>query len=90
MRSLNADSGGQRGEADVERRELQFDAAFLLLVGKRLPHAERGQVGELAKPDLVVLVVGRSRPRSERLRSPPHRAGIRPWRWPWSDARRCG
>ena len=57
MRRLNADSGGEGGEADVERRKLDFDATFLFLVGERLPDAERRQIGRVGQPDFVVLVI---------------------------------
>ena len=36
MRRLRADRGGQRGEPQVERHELDFDAAFLRAVGEGL------------------------------------------------------
>ena len=74
MRCLNADSGGQRGKANIERRELHLGAAFLLPVGEGLPHAERRRVGRVGEPDFVVPVVGRSGPEPYRL----DRSAIRP------------
>ena len=67
MRGLNADSGGERGEAKVERHHLHLEAAFLLLVGEGLPHAERRQIGRVGEANFVVLVVDRAGPEANRL-----------------------
>ena len=45
MPGLQAERGGHRRKARIERHQLDFDPDFLLLVGKGLPHAERGRVG---------------------------------------------
>ena len=63
VHALHAERGRQRREAQIERRELHFDAAFLLLVGEGLLDAvEAALVGEL-----VVLVVGVPEPEADRL-----------------------
>ncbi len=59
---LQAEGGGDGGKARIEWRHLHLDAAFLLLVGEGLPHAQRREVGRIGEADLVVLVVGSSRP----------------------------
>ena len=63
VHALHADGGGERCEAQIERRELHFDAAFLLLVGEGLLDAvEATFVGEF-----VVLVVGVPEPEPDRV-----------------------
>ena len=62
MPGLQAERRRDGGKARVERRHLHLDAAFLLLVGKGLPHAERRRIGGIGEPDLVVLVIGRAGP----------------------------
>ena len=74
MPALHAERGRQRREAQVERHELDLDAALLFLVGEGLAHAVGGRIGGIGKPDLVVLVVGGAAPEAD---------GIDP-------ARRCG
>jgi hypothetical protein len=44
MAALDADCGGQRGETQVERRELRFDAAFLFFIREGLPYAGAAEV----------------------------------------------
>jgi hypothetical protein len=67
MPGLQAECRRDGGKARVERRHLHLDAAFLLLVGEGLPHAERRRIGGVREPDLVVLVVGGAGP--ERIAS---------------------
>ena len=55
---LHAERGGERREAQVERHQLHFDAAFMLLVGEGLAHAVARRIERIGKPELVVLVVG--------------------------------
>ena len=68
MAALHADRGGQRREAQIERRKLRLDAALLLLVGECLPDAVAGQIGVVGKSDLVVLVVGDAAPETDARR----------------------
>ena len=67
MPGLQAERGRDGGKARVERRHLHLDAAFLLLVGKGLPHAERRRIGGVGEADLVVLVVGGAGPEPDRI-----------------------
>ena len=67
MPGLQAERRRDGGKARVERRHLHLDAAFLLLVGKGLPHAERRRIGGVREPDLVVLVVGGAGPETYRV-----------------------
>ena len=46
----------------VERHQLHLDAAFLLLVGERLAHAERCRISWVGKADFIVLVIGGAGP----------------------------
>ncbi len=63
VHALHAERRRQRGEAQIERHELDFDAALLLLVGEGLLDAvEAAFVGKL-----VVFVVGVSEPEPDRL-----------------------
>ena len=63
VHALHAQRRGERREAQIERRELHLDAAFLLLVGEGLLDAvEAAFVGEL-----VVLVVGVAEPEPDRV-----------------------
>ena len=62
MPALHADRRGQRRELQVDRRELDLDAAFLLLVGEGLPDAVGRGIGRIGKADLVVLVVAVAAP----------------------------
>jgi hypothetical protein len=63
VQALHAHRRRQRGESQLERLKLQFDAAFLLLVGEGLLHA----VEAAFVRELVVLVVGVSEPEPDRL-----------------------
>ena len=62
MRPLDADRGCQGSEAQVERGELDFHPAFLLLVGEGLANAVAGRIGRVGKAEFIVLVVGRADP----------------------------
>src|SRR3954471_21135041 len=62
MTGLQAERGGKRGEAHIEWRHLHLEPGFLLLVGKRLSHAIRREVGRIRKADLIMTVVGRAGP----------------------------
>src|SRR5215218_4573247 len=74
MTGLQAKCGGHAGEARVERHHLNFEATFLFLVGKYLPHPRRGGIGGIGETDLVMFVVRRGGPEPDRL----DRRGIRP------------
>ena len=63
MHALHAERRRQRREAQIERHELDFDAAFLLLVGEGLLDA----VEAAFVRKLVVLVVGVPEPEPDRL-----------------------
>ena len=67
MPGLQAERGGHRRKARIERHQLDFDPDFLLLVGKGLPHAERGRIGGICEANLVVPVVGGAGPEPDRI-----------------------
>ena len=74
MGRLGADCGGERGEPQVERHELDFDAAFLGAVGEGLLDAvEAVFVGEF-----VDACSRWRRPSTARYRSPMSPGGTRP------------
>ena len=59
----------------IDRRELDFDAALLLLVGEGLPDAVGTRIDRIGESDLVVLVVGVAPPVADRRRC---RVRVRP------------
>ena len=67
MAGLQAERGGHRRKARVERHQLHLDAAFLLLVGEGLAHAVGGRIGGVGEADLVVLVIGGADPEPDRV-----------------------
>jgi hypothetical protein len=67
MPGLQAERRGHRRKARVERHQLDFDPDFLLLVGKGLPHAERGRIRGICEANLVVPVVGSAGPEPDRV-----------------------
>ena len=73
VHALHAERGRQRREPQVERHELDFDAAFLLLVGEGLLDA----VEAAFVRQFVVLVVGVPEPEPDRLDAVRPAGGIR-------------
>ena len=67
MPALHADRRGQRREPQIERRELDLDAAFRFLVGEGLADAVGRGVGGIGEADLVVLVVAVAEPEPDRV-----------------------
>jgi len=63
--ALYADRCGQRRELQVDRSELHFHPAFVLLVGEGLPDAVSRYVGGIGEPEFVVLVVAVAKPESD-------------------------
>src|SRR5262249_20787352 len=62
MPGLQTERRRDSGKARVERHQLHFEAAFLLLVGKDLADADRRWIEGIGKPDLVVVIVGGTGP----------------------------
>ena len=58
MTGLHTDRRGQFRKAQVERRELDFGAAFQILVGEGLADAVGREIDRIGERDLVVLVIG--------------------------------
>ena len=67
MPTLHADRGGECGETQVERHELDFTAAFPILVGEGLTNAVGARIGRIGKSQLVVFVVGVAGPVADRV-----------------------
>src|SRR5258706_13155055 len=65
MPDLHANSRRQRGESEVERRELDLDAAFLLLIRESLTDSVGGGIGRGEQSDLVVLIGGATHPKAD-------------------------
>src|SRR6266404_9218525 len=65
MPDLHANRRCQRGESEVERRELDLDAAFLLLIRESLTDSVGGGIGRVEQSDLVVLIVGATHPKAD-------------------------
>ena len=74
MPCLQAESRRHRRKARVERHHLDFEAAFLFLVGEFLPDADGRGIGRIGKSDLVMVIVGGARPEADGV----DRRGIRP------------
>ena len=62
MPGLQAEGGRDGRKARVERHQLHFEAALLLLVGEVLPDADGRGIGGIGEPDLVVVIVGGAGP----------------------------
>ena len=62
MTGLQAERCGDRRKAGIERHHLHFEATFLLLVGERLPDAERRWILGICEANLVVPIVGSACP----------------------------
>src|SRR5467141_241516 len=65
MPDLHANRRRQRGESQIERRELDLDAAFLLLIRESLADSGRGWIGRVGQSDLVMLIVGATHPKAD-------------------------
>ena len=64
---LYPERGGERREAQVERHQLQFGAAFVLLVGEGLAHAVARRVERIGAAELVVAVIRVAVPEAHRV-----------------------
>src|SRR5437899_881683 len=65
MPDLDADRRRQGSKSEVERRELDLDAAFLLLIRESLTDSVRGEISRVGQSDLVMLIVGAADPKSD-------------------------